>query len=113
MTPESQTSTHYLWVIARHNAIDDEALSAQMYEVGAGAFMEDKVALEQIEQLVARDHRPDFREKIYPKSDAGGIQVLRMLARMAQDRRGRDCCRLALPVELICFDQAPLVTPSY
>lgn len=84
MTPESQSSTHYLWAIARHNAIDDEALSAQMYEVGAGAFMEDKVALEQIEQLVARDHRPNFREKIL-RSDAGGIQVLRMLARMAQN----------------------------
>lgn len=83
MTPETQTSTHYLWAIARHRAIDDEELSAQMQAVGSGAFMEDKVALEEIEEIYRRDQRPGFREKII-RTDEGGIRVLRMLQRIAE-----------------------------
>ncbi|RKF21759.1 aromatic ring-hydroxylating dioxygenase subunit alpha [Altericroceibacterium spongiae] len=88
MTPETQTSTHYMWAMARNNAVDDEELSEQIRVVGEGAFMEDKVALEDIEELVARDHRPNFREKII-KTDEGGIRVLRMFARLAaQEQEG-------------------------
>ncbi len=82
MTPESQHATHYLWAIARNRAIDNEELSAQMETVGAGAFMEDKVALEEIEEIYRRDHRKGFREKII-RSDEGGIRVLRMFQRIA------------------------------
>ncbi len=82
MTPETPTSTHYLWAIARNSAIDDQELSQQMQVVGAGAFMEDKVALEEIEEIYRRDRRPGFREKII-KTDEGGIRVLRMIARLA------------------------------
>ncbi|MCJ2185837.1 aromatic ring-hydroxylating dioxygenase subunit alpha [Novosphingobium beihaiensis] len=83
MTPETRTSTHYLWAMARNNAIDDAELSAQIQVVGDGAFTEDKVALEDIEELVARDRRPGFREKII-KTDEGGIRVLRLFARLAE-----------------------------
>ena len=86
MTPETQTSTHYLWAIARHNAIHDEQLSKELQMVGEGAFMEDKVALEEIEEIYRRDQRPGFREKII-KTDAGGIRVLRMIARMAAEEQ--------------------------
>lgn len=84
MTPETQTSTHYLWAIARHNATDDEELSQQLQTVGEGAFLEDKIALEEIEEIYRRDHRPNFREKII-KTDEGGIRVLRMIARLAAE----------------------------
>ncbi|WP_158085773.1 aromatic ring-hydroxylating dioxygenase subunit alpha [Henriciella aquimarina] len=86
MTPETQTSTHYLWAIAYDEAVDTEELREGMRTVGEGAFMEDKVALEDIEEIVARDHRPNFREKII-KTDEGGIRVLRMFARMAAEEQ--------------------------
>ncbi|WP_290741458.1 hypothetical protein [Haliea sp.] len=86
MTPETQGTTHYLWAMARHNAIADKELDQQMQTVGDGAFMEDKVALEEIEKIIARDHRPNFREKIL-KSDAGGIRVLRLIARLADEEQ--------------------------
>lgn len=89
MTPESTTSTHYLWAIARHNAIEDKELDAAMQTIGEGAFLEDKVALEEIEEIYARDHRPNFREKII-KSDEGGIRVLRMIARMAAEEEAEN-----------------------
>lgn len=86
MTPETATSTHYFWAIARHNAIDSEELSEQLQFVGSGAFLEDKVVLEDIEDLCARDHRPNFREKII-KTDEGGIRVLRLIARLAEEEQ--------------------------
>lgn len=93
MTPESEGVTHYLWAIARHNAIDDKELDAAMQEVGAGAFMEDKIALEEIEDIYRRDHRPGFREKII-KSDEGGIRVLRMIARWAKEEQEESVAEL-------------------
>ncbi|MBL8559217.1 MAG: aromatic ring-hydroxylating dioxygenase subunit alpha [Hyphomonadaceae bacterium] len=81
-TPESQTSTHYFWAIARHTAIDDPAIDAESKALGEKAFAEDKVALEAIEDVIARDRRSDFREKIIA-TDHGAIQVLRAFARMA------------------------------
>ena len=81
-TPETLTSTHYFWAIARHTAIDDPALDAESKAIGDKAFLEDKIALEEIEDVIARDDRPGFRERIIA-TDAGAIQLLRVFARMA------------------------------
>lgn len=81
-TPESLTSTHYFWAIARHTAIDDPVIDAEAQALGDKAFAEDKVALEEIEDVIARDRRDDFHEKIIA-TDHGAIQVLRAFARMA------------------------------
>lgn len=78
-TPETRTSTHYFWGIARDNGLDDAAVAAEAQALGDKAFAEDKVVLEEIERLVARDRRPDFREKIIA-TDKGGILFLRWLA---------------------------------
>ena len=88
MTPETKTVTHYFWIVAYDAAILEKApqFSQELQFVAAGAFHEDKVALESIEQLVARDHRPGFREKIL-KTDAGGMQVLRLVARWAAEEQ--------------------------
>jgi vanillate O-demethylase monooxygenase subunit len=84
MTPESQTSTHYYWAISRNGGLDSLGLDEEMAQVGHGAFHEDKVALEEIERLLARENFPDFREALIP-SDAGGVQVLRLIARWAAE----------------------------
>lgn len=84
MTPETRTSTHYYWVISRDGGLDSQEMDDEILQVANGAFDEDRVALEAIETLVARDHRPGFREMSIV-SDAGGIQVLRLIARWAAE----------------------------
>lgn len=49
-----------------------------------GAFEEDKRALEEVEALIERDRRPDFRDMIIA-SDKGGVHVLRMFHRWASE----------------------------
>lgn len=84
MTPETQTSTHYYWAISRNAGLDSQAMDEEFLRVASGAFDEDRVALEEIETLVARDKRPGFREMI-TTSDAGGVKVLRLIARWAAE----------------------------
>lgn len=83
-TPETRTSTHYFWAIARNHALGNARVDAETVAFGMKAFNEDKVVLEQIEELVARDGRNDFREKII-RTDEGAIQMLRAFARMAAE----------------------------
>lgn len=81
-TPETQTSTHYFWAIARDQLLDNPKVDAESYAFGAKAFNEDKEVLEEIEELIARDGRTGFREKII-STDEGAIQMLRAFSRMA------------------------------
>lgn len=85
-TPETQTSTHYFWAFSRSMAIENEQISEEIRSLGEVAFLQDKAALEEIEELIARDHRSNFREKIL-KSDEAGIRVLRMIARWAEEEQ--------------------------
>ncbi|MBL8549449.1 MAG: Rieske 2Fe-2S domain-containing protein [Hyphomonadaceae bacterium] len=87
MTPETLKTTHYFWAIARDKAIDDPAVDKESLMFADKAFMEDKVALEEIEEVIARDKRPDFREKII-STDEGAITLLRAFARMAAREAG-------------------------
>ncbi len=83
-TPETQTSTHYFWAIARDEVVDNAKVDAESCAFGSKAFSEDKEVLEEIEELIARDGRDDFREKII-STDEGAIQMLRAFARMAAE----------------------------
>jgi vanillate O-demethylase monooxygenase subunit len=83
MTPETATSTHYFWAIAYDAFLDSPEFAAGLHALGAAAFDEDKVALEDIEEIYVRDHRPGYREKII-KSDEGSIRVLRLMNRLAE-----------------------------
>ncbi|EQB14054.1 hypothetical protein RLDS_14095 [Sphingobium lactosutens DS20] len=82
LTPETANTMHYLWAIAYDAVLHDDTFANTMQQVGAAVFEEDKVVLEDIEEVYRRDHRPDFREKII-RTDKGGIQLLRMFSRMA------------------------------
>ncbi len=82
VTPESKSSTHYFWALVRNVLVDDQEVQDGTFHLAQTAFMQDVVALEQIENLMVRDHRPGFREKLIA-SDVGGVQVLRLFARLA------------------------------
>lgn len=82
-TPETATSTHYFWGVARDIGLDDPAIEEESYAIANKAFDEDRQILEDIETVYQRDHRPNFREKIIA-TDSGGIQLLRLFAKKAQ-----------------------------
>lgn len=82
VTPETATTTHYYWALARNVLVDDEEMQHNAQQLATTAFLQDVAALEEIEALIARDHRPDFREKLIA-TDVGGVQVLRLFVRQA------------------------------
>jgi len=81
-TPETRHATHYFWLIARRDFIDDAAIDSEMRTLGERTFIEDKQALEAIEENIRLGDDPGFREKLVV-SDEAAVQVLRAIARMA------------------------------
>jgi phenylpropionate dioxygenase-like ring-hydroxylating dioxygenase large terminal subunit len=86
LTPETATSTHYYWALALEHGGGVPELLDQMQALASAAFAEDMVALEEIEAIQNRDHRPGFRDRII-KTDEGGIRVLRMFAKFAAEEQ--------------------------
>jgi len=84
LTPETAPTTPYYWALALAHGAGHSVLLAQMQPLAGAAFEEDKVALEEIEAIQNRDHRPGFSERII-KTDEGGVRVLRMFAKFAAD----------------------------
>lgn len=81
-TPETQSSTHYFWAVARDKIVDNKEVDEEAYAIANKAFNEDREALEDIEDLIARDKRRDFAEKIIA-TDKGAVHMLRAFSRMA------------------------------
>ena len=82
ITPEFQDTTHYFWFFVRDFQIDDPSVGEEVYAGIKAAFMEDKVALEGIQEIASLDDREDFREMSF-MSDKAGILLRRRLAKLA------------------------------
>lgn len=82
ITPEFQDTTHYFWFFVRDFQIDDPSVGDEVYAGIKAAFMEDKVALEGIQEIASLDDREDFREMSF-MSDKAGILLRRRLAKLA------------------------------
>lgn len=87
-TPETTTSTHYFWAMARCHFVDDAAIDTEMRSLGERTFLQDKEALEAIEENILASPDADFRERLVA-SDAAGVEVLRAFARWAAAETGR------------------------
>ena len=89
VTPETRTSTHYFWALARDYCIDDPEVT-QFALVGLDrVFREDVDACEAIEvALVAAEPNDPFHVNI--KVDAGPLQARRIIERMAAAERAPD-----------------------
>ncbi len=81
-TPETQTSTHYFWAVARDQCLGNADLVKETYAFANKAFNENREVLEAIEELLTVDERPEFREKIIAV-DESAVLMLRAFARMA------------------------------
>jgi vanillate monooxygenase len=86
ITPETATSTHYFWSVARHFAVEDDVTSKAMRDITSDAFDEDVAVLAAQQRSIDTD-RADLPLGAFV-CDAAGIAVRRILARkLAEESR--------------------------
>ena len=77
-TPESPSSHHYWWVMARDHGLGAEA-AAWMRRVIEAGFAEDKAILEAIQARIDADPYPERAVEISVAADRAGLQARRQL----------------------------------
>lgn len=81
ITPETEHTTHDFWMVARDFALDDDEVSAFLAENNRTVVLQDVVALEVLEKVIATE--PANYQELSINIDTGGLAARRMLARMA------------------------------
>ena len=79
MTPETDTSCHYFWAIARDYAIDDPKMTEMGLRGTTAAFLEDKVMLEEEQKIISMNPSAPQVDVI---GDTGSLQARRIIERM-------------------------------
>jgi phenylpropionate dioxygenase-like ring-hydroxylating dioxygenase large terminal subunit len=80
MTPESATSTHYFWGMARNFDIEDAGFTARFKAQQAQVFAEDVEVLEAQQLSIAAN--PDMKLRGY-SVDQGSVRARQIIARLA------------------------------
>lgn len=80
MTPETETSCHYFWGMARNFDIDDPGVTARIKAGQDRIFNEDIEVLERQQQSIADN--PDMKLRVL-SIDSGGAHARRILERLA------------------------------
>jgi len=86
ITPETETSTHDFWAVARDFALDDEDVSAFLHENNRTVVLQDVVALDVLEQVLAGE--ADGYQELSINIDTGGLAARRLIARLAAEGTG-------------------------
>jgi phenylpropionate dioxygenase-like ring-hydroxylating dioxygenase large terminal subunit len=84
MTPETDTSCHYFWAIARDFCIDDPKQTEIGLRATSAAFLEDKLMLEAEQRIIDLD---PAAPQIDLAGDTGGLQARRILERLLAEER--------------------------
>lgn len=79
MTPESETSTHYFWGMARNFDVADTGFTARFKAQQGAVFLEDVEILEAQQRSI--DANPDLKLRAY-SIDQGGVRARRMIDKM-------------------------------
>jgi vanillate O-demethylase monooxygenase subunit len=86
ITPETETSIHYFWGMARHFKPHDASLTTQIREGQGKIFAEDREMLERQQSNLL--HWPE-RKLLMLNIDSGGVQARRIIDRLvAAERAG-------------------------
>jgi len=78
MTPESETTHHYFWGMARNFDVNDAGFTERFKRQQGGVFAQDKEILEAQQQAMAAN--PDLKLSAY-RIDEGGVRARQMIAR--------------------------------
>src|SRR5690606_32985904 len=79
MTPETETSMHYFWGMARSFDVDDVGFTARFKRQQGGVFAEDKEVLEAQQRSITAN--PALKLAAY-NIDQGGTRARQILARL-------------------------------
>jgi phenylpropionate dioxygenase-like ring-hydroxylating dioxygenase large terminal subunit len=86
MTPETATSHHYFWGMARNFDIDDAGFTERFKRQQGGVFAEDKELLEAQQRAIAAN--PDLKLMAY-RIDEGGVRARQLIARAIAAQQGQ------------------------
>jgi len=86
ITPETETTCHYFWAIARDYAIDDSKITELGLRATSAAFHEDTVMLEKQQRIIDLDPAASQIDLI---GDTGGLQARRIVERLLVEEQGR------------------------
>jgi vanillate O-demethylase monooxygenase subunit len=86
ITPETETTTHDFWMVARDFALDDEEVSRFLAESNRTVVMQDVVALNALEQVIAGE--PAGYQELSINIDTGGLAARRLLAKLVDASGG-------------------------
>lgn len=84
ITPETDTSCHYFWAIARDYGVKDVELTALSRRATSAAFHEDSVMLEKQQRVIDLDPSAAQIDVI---GDAGSLQARRIMERLLTEER--------------------------
>lgn len=85
MTPETETTMHYFWGMARSFDIDDPGFTARFKRQQGGVFAEDREVLEAQQRSIAAN--PDLKITAY-NIDQGGVRARQIIARLMREQEG-------------------------
>jgi len=83
LTPESETTSHYFWGMARNFDIDDTGFTARFKKQQGGVFMEDVAVLEAQQRSI--EMNADLKLKAF-SIDTGGVKARQVISRMTETR---------------------------
>jgi vanillate O-demethylase monooxygenase subunit len=83
LTPESATTSHYFWGMARNFDIDDPGFTARFKKQQGGVFLEDVAVLEA--QQRSLEANPGLKLKAF-SIDTGGVKARQVIARLLATR---------------------------
>lgn len=81
ITPETSSSTHDFWAVARDFALDDQGMSDFLAESNRTVVLQDVAALDVLERVIAAE--PLGYQELSINIDTGGLAARRILKRMA------------------------------
>ncbi len=80
LTPETETSSHYFWGMARNFDLDDPGFTARFKKQQGGVFMEDVAVLEAQQRSILANPGRKLRDF---GIDAGGLRARQIISRMS------------------------------
>jgi vanillate O-demethylase monooxygenase subunit len=82
ITPSTERTTYDFWAVARDFAVDDRSVSEYLRQSNHTVVMQDVVALNLLEQVIAAE--PEKYQELSINIDTGGLAARRLLARMVE-----------------------------
>ena len=83
ITPETETTTLDFWMVARDFAVGDAAVSQYLAESNRTVVMQDVVALNALEKVIATE--PEGYQELSINIDTGGLAARRLLRTLAAE----------------------------